>query len=158
ARTCHARAIELNRALGGLSRHSAVPLVSLGELALVQGNSDEASHLLAEGLEVAVRTQHLGALRWAQCTLAEQPVRRLQPRPLLQRPGLENSIYTMLAPVLAWVQLEVGRVDDAAVTVERGIEQAAAQGNRIERPQWLRVRGLVLAQRNRWDLAQADFE
>jgi tetratricopeptide (TPR) repeat protein len=167
ARACHERAIEMFRRLGGMPRHSAVPLVSLGELALVQGNSDEASRLLDEGLEVAVGTQHLGALRAAQYTLAEkallegdpeQALARLQPHPLLQRPGLEDSICTMVLPILAWAQLEVGHVDGAVATVDRGIEEATAQGNRIELPQWLRVQGLVLARQDRWELAHAAFE
>jgi uncharacterized protein HemY len=43
------------------------------------------------------------------------------------------------------------------VTVE-GIERARAQGHRLALVELLRVRGMVLAKRGRWDEAERTFE
>jgi tetratricopeptide (TPR) repeat protein len=63
-----------------------------------------------------------------------------------------------LLPLLAWTYLELGddaRADQVAL---EGIERARAQGNRLALVELLRVRGMVLARRGRWDEAEHAFE
>ncbi|HWE64277.1 MAG TPA: AAA family ATPase [Chloroflexota bacterium] len=161
ARTLYARAIALFNSLGGATRFSSIPLVGLGALSLHEGNCEEASRYLEEGVAMAARTRHLGALRAAQQALAERDL--LDGRPwaalarlqaLLKDLDLEDSVLTKPMPALAQVHLALGNLADAEALVAAGVARARARCNRPGLTEWLGLQGMVWISRGRSQDAQ----
>jgi tetratricopeptide (TPR) repeat protein len=127
-------------------------LLHLGLLCLVEGMWDDAVEYLEEGNRVA--GADLEARRLAQGMLAERDLLAGEPGaardrilPLLDQPGLQEWTVTGLLPVLAWAQLELGEVEEAALVIGQAVVRARAQHMRIALVDALRVRAMVALRR-----------
>ncbi len=63
-----------------------------------------------------------------------------------------------LLPYLAWAYLGVRNDARAEEVVLEGIERTRVQGHRLALVELLRVRGMTLTKRRRWDEAERAFE
>ena len=118
-----------------------------------------------DALALAEGSGDLQALRWAATTMAELDILEGRPEaararlvPLLDRPGLEECDVTTLLPVLAWAQLELGQVDEAAENVEQALRRARPEEMRLVLVEALRVRALIALRRERWDEAARSLD
>ena len=134
-------------------------------LSLAEGAWAAASATAQRALSLAEASGDLQALRWASTTMAEVEIREDRPDsararlvPLLDRPGLEECDVTLLLPTLAWAQLELGQVDEAAATVAQALRRARPEAMRLVLVDALRVQALVALRRERWDAAAASLE
>ena len=164
ARSYLERALDLARPLA-TGWVWAYLVLDLGELSLAEGRVDEGTRSLLECIAIAESSGDLQGLRWAHRLLAEQDLledrpnaalARLEPR--LDRPGLEEAQVTDLLPVLAEAQLALGQIEAAEETAANALTRAIRQKNRLSHVRALRARSKVLAERGRWDDAQADLE
>jgi len=142
------------------SWYSSYPPIFLARLSLAQGEWTAATVAVREALALAQESGDLQALRWASTTMAELEIlegraaaARARLVPLLDRPGLEECDVTALLPVLAWAQLELGAVDEAAATVEQALRRARPEEMHLVVVEALRVQALVLLRREQWDEA-----
>src|SRR5207248_10739603 len=104
------------------------PLLILGGLRLAEGQWDEASRYLEEGLSLAEHSQDGEALHVAQRLLAERDLLQGRPHaalarlsPLLDHPSTAELERTPLLPLVAWAHLELGEDAAAAEVVTTGI-------------------------------------
>jgi len=142
------------------SWYSSYPPIFLARLSLAQGEWTAATVAVREALALAQESGDLQALRWASTTMAELEIlegraaaARARLVPLLDRAGLEECDVTALLPVLAWAQLELGAVDEAAATVEQALRRARPEEMHLVVVEALRVQALVLLRREQWDEA-----
>jgi tetratricopeptide (TPR) repeat protein len=137
----------------------------LGMIRAAMGEWEEALPCLEESIALAERITYPEAVRSGQGVLAEQEILQGKPgaalarlEPLVERSDPEELGVVRLLPLLTWAYLELGddaRADQVAL---EGIERARAQGHRLALVELLRVRGMVLTRRGRWDEAGRAFE
>jgi tetratricopeptide (TPR) repeat protein len=169
ARSHAERAVELARsASSGLTAsyfQYADVFRRLGMIRAVMGEWEDALPCLEESIALAEGVPYPEAVRSGQGVLAEQELlqgkadvalERLEP--LIERSDPEELGVVRLLPYLAWAYLEMGNDARAEEVVLEGIERARAQGHRLALVELLRVRGMVLAGRRRWDEAEGAFE
>jgi hypothetical protein len=139
------------------SWYSAYPLVILARLSLAEGAWNAATAQAQDGLALSEESDDLQAQRLAPGVLAELEILEGRPEaararlaPLLDRPGLEECDVTMLLPVLAWAQLELGQVDLAADAVEQALKRARCEEMRLVLVEALRVQALIALRREQW--------
>ncbi|HEU0026640.1 MAG TPA: hypothetical protein VFQ25_05945 [Ktedonobacterales bacterium] len=144
---------------------SSYPPIFQARLSLAQEEWTTATASAQEALDLAEGSGDLQALRWTATTMAEIDI--LEGRseaardrlvPLLDRPGLEECDVTVLLPVLAWAQLEMGQVDEAAETVAEALRRARPEGMRLVLVEALRLRSMVALRRGQWDMAAISLE
>jgi len=147
------------------ARLSAYPLAELGRLCLATGEADAASAYLEECLAIARSGHDLQAQRLAQGVLAEQDLLSGRPStgrdrllPLLDRPGLQEWQVTELLPNLAWANLELGDLAEAAGVATTAIERARAQANLLSLVRALRISALIALGARRLDDAAAALD
>jgi transcriptional regulator with XRE-family HTH domain/tetratricopeptide (TPR) repeat protein len=157
-------ALALSRQLDR-SWYSPYVLTFRARLSLAEGDWAIAAAALEEAGALAEGSGDLQALRWAAGTLAEIEILEGRPAaararllPLLDRPGLQECDVTMLLPVLAWAQLELDQVDDAAATVKWALGRARPEGMRLVLVEALRVQVLVALRRGHWEAATHGLE
>lgn len=159
--------IDRARAMIGplVSWFSTYPALNFGQLCLLEGDEEEAKRHLEMGLDTAQRNQDILGIREGQYFLSQLDLRRgrfasalARLEPLLDRPGLQEATVLYLMPVMAEAQLEMGRVADAEQTVDAAIERSNAQGYRLELPDALRVRGILLERQGRFSDACRTLE
>jgi hypothetical protein len=147
------------------SWYSPYPLIFLACLSLAEGDRVGATAPVQEAIGLAEANGDLQALRLAAGVLAELEI--LEGRaeaaearllPLLDRPGLEECDVTGLLPVLAWAQLQLWQLDEAAETVEAALRRALPEEMRLVVVEALRVQALVALRRERWDAAAVSLE
>ncbi|MBV9280060.1 MAG: tetratricopeptide repeat protein [Chloroflexi bacterium] len=166
ARTQADRGMDLMRSAG--DRGQVFPLIQLGELALWEGDWEEASRLLEECIAVAAPQNDLQILRSAHGVLARRDLLEGHPgaalgrlEPLLDRPGLEEHDVTSLLPTLAWAHLARGAGQEDLQRAEglaaEAVRRATAQQNRLALAEALRVQGMVLARQGQWEKAERSF-
>jgi transposase len=146
------------------SWHSTYLPIFLARLTLAECNWASAA-ALQEAVTPAEAIGDLQALRWAATTLAEIGIlegqagaARARLLLLLDRPGLEECDVTLLLPVLAWTQLEVGQVDEAAATVGQALVRARREDMRLVLVDALRVDAQVAIRQERWAAAARSLE
>jgi tetratricopeptide (TPR) repeat protein/DNA-binding XRE family transcriptional regulator len=163
ARTALEQALALSNQLDGRlpATHT---LFHLGRLHLAEGDWATGASVAGEAAALARRGSDLQGLRWASGVLAEIEIVEGRAEaasarlvPLLDRPGLQECDVTMLLPVLAWAQLELGQVDEAAETVEQALTRARPEEMRLVLVEALRVQALVAIRRERWTDARRDL-
>jgi tetratricopeptide (TPR) repeat protein/transcriptional regulator with XRE-family HTH domain len=139
------------------SWHSTYLPFFLARLSLAEGDPAGATALVQQALVLAEESSDLQALRWASALMAEIEMLERRPEaarirllPLLDRLGLEECDVTLLLPVLAWAQLELGQVDDATVTVEQAVVRARREEMQLVLVEALRVQALIAIHRERW--------
>ena len=142
------------------SWYSPYPLIFGACLSLSETDLVPAAAALGDALALAEASGDLQARRWAAATLAEIEILEVRPAaaiarllPLLDRPGLQECDVTALLPVLAWAQLALGQVDEAAANVEQALRRARPEGMRLALVEALRVRALIALLREQWDTA-----
>jgi len=161
---------ELDQALA-LSRqadqswYSPYPLIFLARLDLAEGASATATASLQEAGTLAERGGDLQALRMASGVMAEIEILEGHAEaattrlvPLLDRPGREECDVTMVLPVLAWAQLELGQLDQATDAVEQALKRARPEEMRLVLVEALRVKALIALRRGEWDEAARSLE
>lgn len=160
---------DMNRAISasGLADRSwwtSYPPIFLARLSMVQGEWTAATKAAQEALALAGESDDLQALRWASTTMAELDIledradaARARLVPLLDRPGLQEYDVTNLLPVLAWAQLELGQVDQAAETVDQALQRARPEEMRLVLVEALRVQALVAIRQGHWADAEQDL-
>jgi tetratricopeptide (TPR) repeat protein len=163
------RAVEIARSA---SSGSSVPyfqhadvLRRLGMILAAMGERENAAALLEESVALAERIPYPEAVRSGQGLLAEQDLLRGDPgaalarlEPLLAGSDPEELGVARLLPYLAWARLELEEGDRAEEVALGGIERSRAQGHRLALVELLRVFGMVLARRRRWEEAERTFE
>jgi tetratricopeptide (TPR) repeat protein len=144
---------------------SAYPLIWRARLSLVEGDGAAATAALQEALALAEQRADIQALRWASGVMAEIDIlegraEAAQARlaPLLDRPGLQECDVTMLLPVLAWAQLELGQVEQAAGTAEQVLARARPEEMRLALVETLWVQALIALRREQWEQAAGSVE
>ncbi len=144
---------------------SAYLLIFQARLSLTEGAWEAAAAQAQEALALGEASGDLQARRWAATTLAESEI--LQGRPeaararlaaLLDRPGMQECDVTLLLPVLAWAQLDLGQVDEAAHTVQQALQRARPEGMRPTLVEALRVQALIALRRGHVDTAITSLE
>jgi len=141
------------------------PRAFLTHLLLAEGDWEAASLVGEEGLALAEQSGDLQAVRWVAAPMAELDVRRGSPAmaiarltPLLDRPGLEECDVTAMLPVLAWAQLELGRVEHATALIEQALLRIRREGLRLILVEALRVRATIALRAGRWSEATCSLE
>jgi len=145
--------------------YSPYPLMFRARLSLTEGERSDATGAVREALELAEWSGDLEALRWVAGVIAELDIlegraeaARARLLPLLDRPDLQECNVTMLLPVLAWAELELGRLELADAAVEQALRRARPEEMRIVLVEALRVRAMIALRRGRWDDAARDLE
>jgi tetratricopeptide (TPR) repeat protein len=147
------------------SWYSPYVLTFRARLALAEGDWADAAASVREAIALAEGSGDLQVLRWASTTMAESEILEDRPEaararlmPLLDRPGLEECDVTTLLPVLAWAQLELGQVEQAASTLEEALARAQPEGMRLVVVETLRVQALLALRRGQSDMAAFSLE
>jgi tetratricopeptide (TPR) repeat protein len=129
----------------------------LGRLALAEGAWDEATQYLEEGLAIAERTGDLFMVQELQRALAERDLvlgqaerARTRLLPLLDHLPWENWVIPPLLARFAWVQVELGELNEAEATVAQAIRGAQAMTYRVALVDALRVRAMVFTRQHCW--------
>jgi tetratricopeptide (TPR) repeat protein len=163
ARAALERALSINRQ-AGLHRDALYPLGLLADLQLSTGEGTSGAGYLEEVAALAGRYQWPWAHWWAGLKLAErdlldgqQDAARVRLLTLLHEPEGGQVPTANLLSLLAWIQLELGDVTEAAETVAQAVAH-----NRGNSPYWLsdalRVRALIATRLGRWAEAQSSLE
>ncbi|HZU13523.1 MAG TPA: adenylate/guanylate cyclase domain-containing protein [Chloroflexota bacterium] len=140
--------------------NAATPPGYLGQLALYQGDWDEAGRLLRDALAIGLRTGERVVQEEVQAFLAELDVLTGRPDAAIRR---VEGLITAEAPdyhvpvVLAWALLEAGRVDEAADLASRSVQRAREEMQRNFLMDALRVQGMVLRRQGRHDEADTSL-
>jgi tetratricopeptide (TPR) repeat protein len=144
---------------------SAYPLLFRARLSLAEGAWAEATAQTQEAVALAQRSGDLQALRLVSPVMAELDVLEGRPQaasarlvPLLDRPGLEECDVTLLMPVLAWAQLELGQVEQATATVAQVLRRARREEMRPVLVEALRVQALIALRQEHWVEAARSLE
>jgi transposase len=142
------------------SWYSAYPPLRLAQHTLVTGDWAAASTSIQEALALAAQADNRHALRWAVSVMAELDIlegrakaARARLVPLLDQSGVQKYDVTLLLPMLAWAQLELGEVEQAAQTVAQALERARPEEMRLVLVEALRVQALIALRQERWDEA-----
>lgn len=157
-------AVALSRQ-GDRSWYSAYPLILRARLALVEGAWDDARALVRDALAQTDDRENRRAVRWAAGVLAELDILEGRPEvaaarlaPLVERTRLRESDVTALLPAVAWAQVEQGRLDAAAATVEQALTQARQGEMRLVLVEALRVQALIAVRHGQGDAATRSLE
>jgi tetratricopeptide (TPR) repeat protein len=144
---------------------STYPLLGLGVICCLRGEWSHAAHYLREALEIATRNQDVQGILMAQIHLAELDLLRGQGQsalarlePLVGQGGMHFWGTTTLLLALARTNLEAGDQKRAADLVVQAIERARARDERLDLVEALRVSGMMLSRRCRWEEAHAAFD
>jgi predicted ATPase/DNA-binding XRE family transcriptional regulator len=163
ARAYFERAVEL-ASWGAVAIY---PRGSLGLLSLCEGDEVAATAHFSAALAVAEQHHDLWALRWLQGSLAERDLVAGHPveahvrlAPLLNLATLMDSGLDVrqLLPLLAWVFIEQGELQQAEQLLTPLARQASAAELRLVRCDALRVQGLLKTRQGRWDEAEDALE
>ena len=136
-------------ALYGESWFTAYPMVQLALLHIGRGETDAATTLIEQAMPMIDASGDLQVERWARGRLGSIEILNGNPkgaiaqiRPVLDRPGLEESDVTNLLPILAEALLTVDP-EEAKAVAESAIVRARAQNDAVSLVDALHVRGLV---------------
>jgi class 3 adenylate cyclase/tetratricopeptide (TPR) repeat protein len=143
------------------------PLIGLGWLYGQGGEYDAANTYLEAALATAQQKGDSKGTRFAQCVLAELDLTQGRPEaavvrlePVQGRPGMMEGEVVSLVPVLAEARLALA--DDAEslrqveISVHEFLDRVAGQ-SRLQLVQGMRVQGLLLGRKERWDRAEDAF-
>jgi transposase len=169
AREAHERALALIRAIGPC-RLTATAHIIAGVWHYWDGAWADATRCLEEGIASAERSGDLQTLPVAHWILAEMDLLGGRPEaavarlePLLDRPGLQESVVTglpstlLLRATLAWAHLERGATAEAREAAALTIARATALGYRLPLVEAWRIQGTVCMREGRWDEARRAF-
>ena len=143
------------------NRFTCAPLIALGELALFEGREEEGVSLLEEGIHLAEQYQHFNRQVLGELALCEWEVLKgriqaahtrlesLRSRSSLREPQLEQ-----LRPLLAWVAILLGEVNQAETWLAEGIVRATPR----TRVNLLRYQALLRIGQKCWEEAKAALE
>lgn len=160
ARQNFERAMAIARELGS-SWVTVYPLLSLGQLNLVEGRREVATLLLNEALICAESGHDLQALRCVQAVLVERDLicgdaagalQRLQPLFTASTAHQKDSIA--LLPLLGWAQLSMGDLPGAAESLNQCMRRAEATGNRLVIVDALLAQARLHIRQAKWPQAQ----
>jgi tetratricopeptide (TPR) repeat protein len=144
-------------------RYHCHALLHLGELSLLEGETEQATRVIEQGLTVGEQCSEVAAIRKAQGLLAEQDLAANDPerafsrlQPLLAGLGTELP-HAFPPPVLAEVYVAMGDEVRADKLVTEHIDRFRRQRRHRSLTHWLRVQGGVRAQQGRWEDAQQAY-
>lgn len=163
ARAALEQALTLNTRIEGWQPNMYAQVL-LARLCLAEGDWAAAT-AGGEAATLVRGSSDLQALRWASSVQAEIEILEGRPEtgrdrlvPLLDRSDLEEADATALLPVLAWAQLELEQVDQAADTVVQALRRARPEAMRLILVEALRIQALVALRQERWDEAARGLE
>lgn len=144
----------------GPTRISAWPLVSMSLLCLRQGRTEEATQYVAEGVGLAEAVGRTDAVCAARVVLSERDLMYGDAQAALTHVSAYcaesgDRLYDyLLLTVVALAHLALGDSTRAGEVAKRGLEQAAARGERpgVAQMQW--VQGTILGRLGRWKEAE----
>jgi tetratricopeptide (TPR) repeat protein/transcriptional regulator with XRE-family HTH domain len=152
----------------GAYSHGSVPMwASLlrGRVCLSEGQTPKANAYLAEAMALGERTAQAHLLRVARAAPAEAELlagHALEARqrlvPLVEQSAGSVQKVLWLLPWLAWAQVNVGEMDQAAATLEECIALATAQEDHLVLVDALRIKALLATRRNAWQEAEDALE
>jgi tetratricopeptide (TPR) repeat protein len=155
-RTFLEQAVALSRELGEPPDSSANHLVYLGELRWAQGDTEEASALLQEGLARAARSGDVNMTRFAQMVLAHLDLAEGRPEAAVARldryrEASQRAVSVAALATLAEAYLLMGQAARAVEIVENDLASVMNRGIGREMGPVLalRVKGIVLSHQGR---------
>jgi DNA-binding SARP family transcriptional activator len=142
---------------------TAYPMVQLAQQYIQRGQLNDARELMARAMPLVEGSGDLQIARWAQGRLASidllegNPVRAVDRiRPVLDRPGLEESDVTNLLPLLAEALVEVDPAE-ARTVAENAVARSRAQHDCVSLVDALNAGGLVALAEGNAAAAAGDF-
>jgi tetratricopeptide (TPR) repeat protein len=141
-------------------------LQDFGRLRLAEGAWEEATRYLEASLAAYQERANRSLQLKVQCLLAERDVLTGDPAaacarllPLLDPPGREEwDVTQYLLPVLAWAELALGEVEQAAATVADAVRRARQGPCRLGLVNALCVQAMVLLAQQRREEATQSLE
>jgi tetratricopeptide (TPR) repeat protein len=138
------------------------PAFGRGQIALVQGQQEEATQHFEKALVLAERGHDLALVRAVQRALAEQELLLCHPEaararliPLLDQSDQEELDVTQLLPLLAWATLDSGDRAEAEALITACLRRASEEEARLVIPDALRVQARLERLRECWGKAEA---
>jgi tetratricopeptide (TPR) repeat protein len=161
ARVSAERSLTAALSLDSLHAYTA-PLLALGELALAEGDWEQAEGYLGECIVIAEHTGDSESLRDAQALLAEKDLLEGHPEaaldrllPLLHQPGWESHRSFLVS--LAWSYLELGNEREAQDLAAKAVAAKTDHEDFVAKDA-LRLQGMVAARQGHWEEARHIFE
>jgi tetratricopeptide (TPR) repeat protein len=163
------RAVALSR-LEARTNTSALPLLQMAELCILEGAWEEAHRFLTEARSISEAIDHRQWAMRQRIYLAELALREGQLeqalahlQPALQWVSESTSPFSVLlwaSPyiVLARAHLETGDIDRAEAVIQEGTKVAVATRLPLASVPWLLLQAMLLARRQTWDEAEHAFE
>jgi predicted ATPase/class 3 adenylate cyclase len=118
-----------------------------GKRAVYSGNWDEASRLLADGLDAAKANRDRFGMEFVETCLAEFDLMRGHPneavarlQPLVEE---EDASLGLLLPIFAWALAEAGKLQEAEATAARALQRTRGQ-EPLYLAEALHAQGIVL--------------
>jgi tetratricopeptide (TPR) repeat protein/transcriptional regulator with XRE-family HTH domain len=142
---------------------SVLPLLSLGDLSILEGAWEDADRFLAEAMAVADEIDDPPWKVWGRCSLAELAFMQGHPEQALAQLQLtvttpRGEAYSpFTSPILAAIYLETGATDEAEDVIRQGSAQAAATHHPLALVPWLRLQGVLLTTKQQWNEAEQTF-
>jgi len=156
----------LTRSRGiGMSSRYAYPLAYLSFLTLGEGSWDEAARLAQESIDAATPTGDLQVLRythalraWCDILYGQPALARDRLAALLDSSGKEGKGASWVLLILALAHLELGDVDQAAVSALEAATRARDSREYVPLAEALWVRALVETRRGLWAEAERTLQ
>ncbi len=144
---------------------SSTPLIGLARLHVATAEGAQAALCLEEALAKTRGRTHMWLWPTVPLLLAEQDLLDGRPESALGRLGqlpedreMAEDSRTMLLPMLAWAHLAMGDDVTAGAVVERAIQRATVQDNRLVLVEALWVSSMVMVRQHRWTEARRSLD
>lgn len=164
ARQAYERALQIIRQMTRYVDRLS-PLLGLGELCLVQGQSKVADRYFAEAMSLAGPRWEVQGLLRTHLLLAERDLldgrpaaARTRLEPLLNRLSRQEGALNALLPLLAWALLDLGEAAQAEVFLAENQARARARQDQAAWMHTLRIHALLAIRQQRWSDVQPFLE
>jgi tetratricopeptide (TPR) repeat protein len=144
---------------------STDPPLTLGQLALAEGNWEVATAALSEAIRLATATGNGVALSECQALLAEQDLLESRPEAARERlaalldPSDAHTVGDVITRMLlAWAYADLNELDRAAALAEQAVVLARRLERRPALADGLRISALIAYRMGRWPEAAAVLE
>ena len=136
----------------------------LGMIRAAMGAGENATPCLEESVALAEKVPYPEAVRSGHGALAERELLEGKPQaalarlePLVEGSDAEELGIVRLLPYLAWAYLDLGDEGRAEEAALGGVDLARAQDHNLALVDLLRVLGMTMFRRRRWDEARRAF-
>ncbi len=140
--------------------------LGLGQLALAEGQHDQALPQLEEALTLSQEWGQIAPPRQAESLLAEEALlhgqaarARVRLEAIMSRVGNQQSVFDAeFLPLLGWAALEGGEEERADVLIAAGIGRARTSQDRLALVDALRIQAQLCLRQQRWAEAETALE